>query len=63
MNKTLFCIMMALIAGSCILAAIGRDRFNEARLSELRRQIHEQEIDNDNLRYQLKQCKMLYQGL
>lgn len=45
------------------LAYSGKARFDDAQLSELRRQIHEQEIYNDNLRYQLRQCQILYKGM
>jgi hypothetical protein len=51
-------MMMTLV----ILMATGKARFDEARISELRRELYEQQVDNDNLRYQLKQCMVLYQG-
>lgn len=61
MNKV--SVILCLILMGTILAFSGKARFDEARLSELRREIHEQQTDNEDLRYQLKQCKILYQGL
>lgn len=66
-NKTIASITLnvalTLILMATILAFSGKARFDEARLSELRRELREQQTDNENLQYQLKQCKILYRGM
>lgn len=52
-------IVMLLIGGLSIHSNISK----LDRIKELNRELREQQADNENLRFQYNQCKILYRGM
>lgn len=63
MARTIFDFLLYLSMLIIISVFFGKVSMDQNKIEKLNKIVHNQQVDNDNLQYQLNQCKILYRGI